>query len=155
MHATRRRSEGGFALLLSMMLLALMSALVMSSFDTVMRDQQVAGFQGRKKIALNSADAGSAQARASLNGATTPTIVATFLGDAATYPHGQPSFVPDPHVADPVEAVGAAAAQGMNLRISGGGPKYQFVFWRFNVEGRAAGGTTSRVETAVGVLTGS
>jgi len=58
----RTRREGGFALLVTMVTLALVGMLATASLDTVMRDRQVAGYQKRSRTALYAAEAGVASA---------------------------------------------------------------------------------------------
>lgn len=149
------RRRGGAALLVTMVILVALALMGVSTLAAVLGDQQVAGFQARGRVAFHAAEAGVAAATASLNGAATPTIPTASLGNASLYPHGQPAYGPDPSVLTPVEDLGATGAQGMNLRIGGGGPRYQVQYWKFNVEGTATGGSTSRVEMATGVLRGS
>jgi hypothetical protein len=93
--------------------------------------------------------------QSSLDGAGAPTINSASLGDTTIYPYGQPSYGPDTAVTAPVEDLGAVGAQGMNLRIGGGGPRYQVQYWKLNVQGNAPGGSVARIEAAVGVLRGS
>ena len=59
--STERREEG-FALLVTMLTLALVSTVAVASLDTVMRDRQVAGYQMRSRAALYAAEAGVASA---------------------------------------------------------------------------------------------
>ena len=150
-----RRGERGAALFVAMMMLALVAVLGLASLDTAMLDQQVAGFQRRKRAAFNAAEAGSAAARAAL-GAGVPTILTGDIGDSADYPYGRPSFRPNPDVASPIEWLGGVAAGGMNLKLgSNSGTRYQIQFWRFRVEGQSAGGARTRIDTAVGVFVGN
>ena len=152
-HPDRRRN--GSALLVVMILLVSLAFLGMSTLETVMADQQSSGFHARKTVAFHAADGGLATVHAQLDGVTTPVIPNTSLGDSTLYPHGQPGFGPDPNAGAPVQDLGAIAPQGMNLRIGGGGPRYQVQYWRFQVQGTAPGGSTSRVELAAGVLRGN
>ena len=151
----RERRQSGAALLVTMIIMIALGFLGISTLAAVMGDQQVAGFQSRSRLAFHAAEAGLATVMAGLDGVGTPVIAAASLGDASLYPNGQPSYGPDAAVADPVEDLGAVAAQGMNLRIGGGGPRYQVQYWKLNVQGAAPGGSTSRVEVAAGVLRGS
>lgn len=59
-----RRHESGAALLVSVLLLALMGVIGLSSMETVMRDRQIAGYQKRSQTALYAAEAGVAMALA-------------------------------------------------------------------------------------------
>ena len=53
-----RRGEGGAALLIAVLFLALMGVIGLASLDTVTRDRQVAGYQSRAQTALYAAEAG-------------------------------------------------------------------------------------------------
>jgi hypothetical protein len=125
----------------------------LAALNTTTRDQQVAGFQNRKRIALSAADAGVAEALENLTTTGSVGIAATTIGDSTLYPHGQPSYRPDPSVADPVENLGTAPYPGMSLNIGQGGtPTYQLNYWRMHIEGRAPGGSQARIEAVSGVL---
>jgi len=150
-----RRRQSGAALLVTMLILIALSLLGISTLAAVMGDQQVSGYQSRGRIALHAAEAGMSDVQSSLDGAGAPTINSASLGDTTIYPHGQPSYGPDTAVTAPVEDLGAVGAQGMNLRIGGGGPRYQVQYWKLNVQGNAPGGSVARIEAAVGVLRGS
>jgi len=155
-HSDRKR-ESGAALLISMMVLVLISAMAMSSLETVMRDQQISSVQARKRLALQAAEAGVAATQAAIStGAANPTINITQLGDTAMFPMGQPTYGPDTSGEPPVSNLGASAASGMNLRIDGNGaPKFQVQIWRIRVEGTEPGGIVSRIETSVSSFKGN
>ena len=53
-----KRRESGSALIVTVMLLLLLGVIGLSALDTVMRDQQVAGFQNRSTAAFYAAEAG-------------------------------------------------------------------------------------------------
>jgi len=149
----RDRRRDGSALLVTVILLVLMAMLGLSALDTVTRDRQVAGFLNRKKIAFHAADAGAQEALQSLRTDSAPTLSSASLGDTTMFPHGRPSYRPDPNVADPVEDAGVGGFPGMNLRIGqNGAPQFQMQFWRIHVQGEAPGGTVSRQELASGSL---
>ncbi len=150
-----KRRQRGSALLIVMVMLVALAFLGMSTLETVMHDRQSSGFHARKTAAFHAADAGIATVHAQVDGVSAPVIPNALLGDAGLYPHGQPSFGPDPNSTAPVLDLGAVAARGMNLRITGGGPRYQVQYWRFQVQGTAPGGSVSRVELAAGVLRGN
>ena len=57
----RRPREAGIALIAVMLILALVSVLAVSSMESTMRDQQVAGVQMRDRVAFQAAEAGLAQ----------------------------------------------------------------------------------------------
>ena len=149
------RRHAGTALLVTMMILVALSMMGLATLNSVLGDQQVAGFQTRGRIAFHAAEAGLGAAIASVDGVGTPIIPTASLGDSSLYPYGQPSYGPDATIVDPVEDLGATGAQGMNLRIGGGGPRYQVQYWKLNVQGTAPGGSLSRIEAATGVLRGS
>jgi type II secretory pathway pseudopilin PulG len=151
------KREGGAALLIAMLVLVLVSALAISSLETVMRDQQISSVQARKRLALQAAEAGVAAAQGEVSsGVTIPSINLTQLGDAAMYPLGRPTYGPDTSGEPPVTNLGAQAASGMNLRIDGNGaPKFQVQLWRIRVEGTEPGGILSRIETSVSSFKGN
>ena len=152
-HSRRRREEGGFALLVTVLVLLLLLSLGFASLNVVETDQQVAGYQNRKKLALHAAEAGVAKALETLRTTGTPTVTITQLGDTTIYPHGRPSYRLDPSVADPVEVIGAAGLGGMNLALGqNGASQFQVQYWRIHVEGRAPGDTFSRLEVVTGSL---
>jgi hypothetical protein len=153
--ASTNRRQQGVALLITMLVLAALAFLGLATLNAVMGDQQVSGYQARSRVAFHAAEAGQSAVQASLNGGGAPTISSANLGDTGIYPHGQPSYGPDPVIAAPVEDLGAIGAQGMNLRIGNGGPRYQVQFWKLNIQGSSPGGSIARVEAAVGVLRGN
>ena len=147
--------EQGVALIAVMMILALVATLAISSMETTMRDNQVAGVQMRSRVAFQAAEAGLAVALASMTSTTAPTLANSNIGIVGDYPMGQPSFQPDPNVATPMEDMGAQPAPGMSLNINGNGPKFQLQLWRIHVEGSEPRGMTSRIQAATAVLWGS
>jgi len=149
----RSRREAGSALLVTVMLLMMLGLVGLAALNTTTRDQQVAGFQNRKRIALYAADAGVSDALEKLTTTATPTLVQTSIGDSTLYPYGAPLYRPDPAVPDPIEDLGTAPFPGMGLNIGQGGvPTYQMDYWRVHVEGLAAGGSRARVEAVSGAL---
>ncbi|MDH5567466.1 MAG: hypothetical protein OEY15_12440 [Myxococcales bacterium] len=147
------RREGGFALLLAILLLLMLASIGLAALDTVQRDQQTAGFTNRKRQALAAAEAGVARGLQTLRADGTPSVPNTTLGDASIFPHGQPSFRLDPTVADPIDSLGLGGMPGMNLVIDqNGAAAYQIQFWKIQVQGDAPGGTTSRLEVVTGSL---
>jgi hypothetical protein len=149
----RGRGEAGSALLVTVMLLLMLGLVGLAALNTTTRDQQVAGFQNRKRIALYAADAGISDALQKLTTTQTPTLAQTSIGDSTLYPHGRPLYQPDPSVANPIEDLGTAPFPGMGLNIGQGGvPTYQMDYWRVRVEGLAAGGSRARVEAVSGAL---
>jgi len=148
-----RREQGGFALLITVLVLLLLVSLGFASMTIVQRDQQVAGFQNRKRIALNAAEAGVSVAMEKLASDGTPTIPASLLGDTSLYPHGRPAFRADPAVAEPVKDLGTGILSGMGLGIGqNNSNQFQVQYWRVNVQGDGPGGTVARLEVVTGSL---
>ena len=145
--------EGGSALLITVMLLLMIGLVGLAALNTTTRDQQVAGFQNRKRIALYAAEAGISEALETLTTSAAPSVSTQALGDSSIFPHGQPSYRPDPAVADPIDDLGTAPFPGMSLNIGQGGlPTYQMNYWRFHVEGQAPGGSQARLEAVSGAM---
>jgi hypothetical protein len=148
------RDESGSALLLVTLILLMLGLFGFAALNAVTRDQQVAGYLGRKKLAFYAAEAGVAKALETLTTNHTPTVPVTSLGDALVFPSGLPTFRPDTTAADPIQSLGTGAYPGMSLNIGQGGTAtYQLSYWRIKVEGRAPGGSVARVETVSGALT--
>jgi len=148
-----RRREAGSALLVTVMLLVMLGLVGLAALNTTTRDQQVAGFQNRKRIALYAAEAGISEALETLTTTQTPSVTTTSIGDTTLYPHGRPLYRPDPSVPNAVENLGTAPFPGMALNIGAGGtPTYQMNYWRVHVEGLAAGGSRTRLQSVSGSL---
>ena len=152
--ASRREPRrGGFALVLTVMLLLMLASLAFAGLETVQRDQQVAGHQNRSRMALHAADAGLAKAMETLELTGTPSIPTTQLGDPALYPHGRPSFEADTSDGPAVESLGAGGVNGFNLQpTQNGAPQFQVEYWKIRVQGNAPGGTRARLEFATGAI---
>ena len=151
----RRRSENGSTLLVAVVLLLLLGLMGFAALNTVTQDQQVAGFQNRKKIAFYAAEAGLSESLEKLTTSFSPVLPATptSIGDASIYPHGQPSYRPDPTVADPFDPLGTTALPGTSLNLgAGAAPTYQISYWRVRVQGNAPRGSVARVEAVAGSL---
>jgi Tfp pilus assembly protein PilX len=149
----RARGEGGSALLITVMLLMMLGLVGLAALNTTTRDQQVAGFQNRKRMALYAADAGISEALERLTTTSTPTISTTDLGDTSLFPYGRPSYRPDPTTASPTKDLGNAPFPGMGLNLGQGGlPTYQINYWRLRVQGLSFGGTQAKVEAVSGSL---
>ncbi len=148
-----RRDEGGFALLITVLVLLLLVSLGFASMNLVKSDQQVAGFQNRKRVALNAAEAGVSVAIERLASDGVPTIATSSLGDTTLYPYGRPSFRADPTVAEPIKDMGIGILSGMGLGIGQNNVgQFQVQYWRLNVQGDGPGGTVARVEVVTGSL---
>ena len=149
----RHDGECGSALLVSTLLLLLLGLFGLAALGTVTKDQQVAGFQKRKKLSFYAAEAGVAKALETLTTSLTPTVPTTNVGDSSLFPHGQPSYQEDSTAADPIEPLGNGAFPGMSINLGQGGtPTYMLSYWRIRIEGRAPGGSVARIETVSGAL---
>jgi hypothetical protein len=144
------RQEGA-ALFVAVMILALMGALGIMAFNTVLVDRQVAGFQNRAKTAFYAAEAGAAEGRALVrtvgSRTETPPLNPRTLGDAALYDRefAQPAYSGDPAFANPVRYIGdGVMAGGANLQMRG--QKFVNTLWQINVQGQSPDGATTRIE---------
>jgi hypothetical protein len=152
-HRTGRTREDGFALLMTVMLLLVLASLAFAGLETVQRDQQVAGHLNRKRIALNAADAGIAKGLETLTLTGTPVVPTTTLGDTGLYPQGRPRYMADTSDGPAVENLGTGGVGGYNLQpTQNGAPQFQMQYYKIRVEGRAPGGSRSRVEFATGSI---
>lgn len=154
-----RRRESGSALIITVMLLLLLGVIGMSALDTVMRDQQVAGFQNRATAAFYAAEAGVAQAKDLIRGQLFYTAGETVnfatsgspveIGDTSMYPNGRPRYYGDPDVTQPIEALPqtlkSPGAGGSNMR-QGAQAFNTFGLYRVRVVGETADGATSKIE---------
>jgi len=158
-----RRREGGSALIVTVMILLLLGVIGLSALDTVMRDQQVAGFQNRSTLALYAAEAGLAEAkdevRRNYNYAVIGELVTTFpsvgspghFGDPSLYPAGQPAYYADPDVTDSMKAldpVSSPGGGGSNMRVGGSSWGYSAPY-KLRVVGKTFDGATAKVESVV------
>jgi hypothetical protein len=149
----RDHREGGFALLLAILLLLMLASIGFAAIDTVEKDQQTAGYTNRKRQAIHAAEAGVARGLQTLRDTGTPAVPLTDLGDTTIHPYGQPSFQADPTVTDPIDSLGLGGMPGMNLVIGqGGAATYQIQYWQIMVQGNAPAGSNSRLEVVSGSL---
>jgi hypothetical protein len=149
-YSQKRKEESGYALIVSVILLLVMTVMAMSALDLVGRDQQVAGFESRKSMSLYAAEAGLAEVLRTLEATGTPDLAPASYGDSSLYPHGQPSYQLDPTAADPIEDLGTMGIEGQTANI--GGTSYQLHVYRVRVQGSAPGSVSTRLETALGVF---
>jgi len=155
-----RRRESGSALIITVLVMLLLGAIGLSALDTVMRDQQVAGYQNRSSTAFYAAEAGVAAAkdlvrRNVLSGterlpfADSSTPVA--IGDTYMFPNGQPEYYGSPEPGeDPVqsldESLKIAGAAGSDMR-QGMGPSWNnFALWKIRVAGETPDGAVAKIE---------
>lgn len=145
----RARREGGAALVIALFLLVMMGMVGVYALDTVALDQQVAGFQNQKRVAFYAAEAAVAEALDTLASTGTPDVSAGTMGDSSIYPYGQPGYGLDTTATTPIEPLGGAAMEGMNLAIDqGGSSKFTLQTWKIRVEGSSPAGSVSRIEVA-------
>ena len=158
MNVAIRNHQRGAALITTMLVMVLLSALGMSTLQTVTRDRQVAGHQKRSMTAFYAAEAGVARAREVIRDmggrGQLPSYPADFpnqgtpvvLADAGDFHAGQPSFYADPVIVTPIgyDGEGSACSEGCDMKI--GGIKYNHTRWRINVVGRSPEGDTARIE---------
>jgi hypothetical protein len=149
------RGEQGTALVVTVLLLVLLGVLGLAALDTVARDQQVAGFQNRSRLAFYAAEAGVADAKNRLRSVWTTEDVVAFpsqgapaaIADTGVFPDGQPVYYADPDAAAGIEYMDAGAPSvggGHDQRL--GGATRVNTLWRIRVAGRAPGGAVSRLE---------
>jgi hypothetical protein len=144
------RQEGA-ALFVAVMILALMGALGIMAFNTVLVDRQVAGFQNRAKTAFYAAEAAAAEGRSLVRGVgsrtETPNLNPRVLGGAALYDRdfALPSYSGDPAFPNPIRYIGdGGLAGGANLQMKG--QKFVNTLWQINVQGQSPDGSTTRIE---------
>lgn len=154
MSTARRRREGS-ALVVTVLLLVLIGLMGLAALDTVTRDQQVAGFQNQNRLAFYAAEAGVADAKDRLRDVFSTTATVPFptaatpvtLGDAATFPFGQPRYYADPAAGMGVEYQNAGSIDfggGNDLRE--GSEQWFNTLWRIRVEGATSSGATARLD---------
>jgi len=157
MRGRETRREAGSALILTVLILVLLGLIGLAALDTVMRDQQVAGYQNRSSLAFYAAEAGVADAKNRLQAVFATNAVVNFpaqaaaiqLGDATMFPYGRPRYFGDPAAAGgaPILFMNAGArdtAGGNDLRE--GRQQWFNTLWRIQVEGQTADGATSRLD---------
>ena len=156
-----RRRESGSALIITVLVMLLLGAIGISALDTVMRDQQVAGYQNRSSTAFYAAEAGVAQAkdlvRRNVLSGTEQLTFADYatpvpIGDTSLYPEGQPIYygAPEPGE-DPVAVDGRdrsrSPARPARTCDIGMGPRWNnFALWKIRVAGQTPDGAVSRIE---------
>lgn len=155
MSQRNERREGGSALIVTVLLLVLLGVVGLAALETVTRDQQVAGFQNRSRLAFYAAEAGVADAKNRLRAVWSTEDTVAFpdqstpvaVGDAAAFPLGQPTYYADPAAAAGVGYMNAGApsvAGGHDQRL--GGAMRVNTLWRIQVEGSTPDGARSRLD---------
>jgi PilX N-terminal len=159
-----KRREAGSALIVTVMLLMLLGVIGLSALDTVMRDQQVAGFQNRSTAAFYAAEAGLSEAKDEIRSrgwlqargetfAFNTYATPGEIGDTTLYPYGQPTYYGDPDITDPVKSLDVVVKDpgggGSNMRI-GSGPQWgSKALYYVRVVGSTPDGATSKLEAVV------
>lgn len=149
------RREGGTALIVTVLLLVLVGIIGLAALDTVQRDQQVAGFQNRSRVAFYAAEAGVADAKNRLREVWSTEQTVDFpdegdpelIGDASLYPLGRPRYYGDPSAPAAISYMDAGAPSvsgGHDMRL--GGSTRVNTLWQIRVEGSTPDGSTSRLE---------
>ena len=143
--------EQGVVLLVSILILALMGIIGLSSLDTVMRDRQAAGHLGLSQAALYAADAGVSE---SLELLRTEVLAAALTpGDClgapvpeATLSNGA-AYGPDDTAVDDEICMTATAEDCVELGSSAeiGTTLFRYTVWSVRTQGTAPGGATSRI----------
>ena len=161
---SRRRREEGSALIVAMMMLVMMGLIGLASLQTVGADRKVAGFRVRTTTAFAAADAGVSAAMGQLRsdigfirsgGIATltgynPAFADTALGDATSYPAGQPQFGADPAATGAIQYLGRGEmcdwVTSLDEKVI-----WQKTLWDIRVEGQTASGTANQIQAVAGV----
>jgi Tfp pilus assembly protein PilX len=131
----------------------MMGIIGFAALEAVTRDQRVAGFTKRKKIAFFAAEAGVSAARHALRTTEEPDFAASTVGDTSWFPYGLPTYELDTSGGAASTNLGIGALPGMNLNITDNGkPKFSIRYWEVKVKGEAFGGTVSRIAFASGTI---
>jgi len=148
-----RKHQRGSALLIVMLVMAMMGIIGFAALESVTRDQRVAGFLKRKKIAFFAAEAGVSSALYALRVNEDPTFAPATVGSTSWFEHGLPTYELDTSAGAASTNLGTGALPGMNMQIGqNGAPKFTIRYWEVNVKGEAVGGTISRIQFASGTI---
>ena len=152
MRYSRKRQQGS-ALLIVMLIMVLMGIIGFAALEAVTRDQRVAGFMKRKKVAFFAAEAGVSAALHALRTTMEPDFAASTVGEASWFAHGLPTYSLDTSSGASSTNLGIGAMPGMNMQIGQNNtPKFMIRYWEVNVKGEAFGGTISRIAFASGTI---
>jgi len=152
MRHSRRRQQGS-ALLVVMLVMVMMGLIGFAALEAVTRDQRVAGFTKRKKIAFFAAEAGVSAALYALRTTEQPDFAPATIGDSSWFTHGLPTYELDTSGGASSTNLGVGALPGMNMQIGqNNAPKFTIRYWEVNVKGEAFGGTVSRIAFASGTV---
>lgn len=147
----RQRREGGAALLVAMLMLALMALIGFASMDTVMRARQVAGNTSRQQSAVYAADAALAGALDVIRTEALPPTVASGYCLAGPVPTGTLSnnttFGPDSTVSPNQICMLASTAEDCpGMAVNSG---YAYTVWDVRTQGQSPGGSVARIQATV------
>jgi len=153
----RRRREGGAALLVAMLMLALMALIGFASMDTVMRDRQVAGNTSRHESAVHAADAALAGAIDVLRSEAVPPALPANYCLTGTVPTGtltnNASYGPDSTVSPNQICLLAQTAEPCEgMPIDSG---FVYTVWDVRTQGQAPGGAVARIQATATRCQGS
>ena len=154
-----KRRQAGSALIITVLVMLLLGAIGLSALDTVMRDQQVAGYQNRSSEALYAAEAGVSAAKDLIRqNVFSPSDTVNFatmaapvlIGDTSMYPYGQPKYFGDPNFPNAIRSLNqtltVAGAGGANMRQGTGANWNKFALMQIRVAGQTPDGATARLE---------
>jgi Tfp pilus assembly protein PilX len=148
-----RKHQQGSALLIVMIVMAMMGIIGFAALESVTRDQRVAGFLKRKKIAFFAAEAGVASALYALKTNGNPTFAQATVGSTSWFEHGLPTYSMDTSGGAASTHLGPGKLEGYNMQLGqGGATQFSLEIWEVNVIGEAIGGTISRIQIANGTL---
>jgi len=148
-----RKHQRGSALLIVMLVMAMMGIIGFAALESVTRDQRVAGFLKRKKIAFFAAEAGVSSALYALRTNGDPTFAQSTVGSTSWFQHGLPTFSMDSSGGAASTPLGPGKLEGYNMQLKQGGvTQFGLELWEVNVKGEAIGGTISRIQIANGTL---
>jgi Tfp pilus assembly protein PilX len=152
MRYSRKRQQGS-ALLIVMLVMVMMGIIGFAALEAVTRDQRVAGFMKRKKIAFYAAEAGVSAALHALRTTNEPDFTSSTVGDASWFQHGLPTYSMDTSGGASSTDLGNAALPGYSLNIQEqNSAKFTIRYWEVKVKGEAFGGTVSRIAFASGTI---
>jgi hypothetical protein len=152
MRHSRKRQQGS-ALIIVMLVMAMMGIIGFAALEAVTRDQRVAGFMKRKKIAFFAAEAGVSAALHALRTTEEPDFAASTVGDASWFAQGLPTYELDTSGGAASTNLGIGPFPGMNMQMGqNGAPKFTIRYWEVKVKGEAFGGTVSRIAFASGTV---
>jgi hypothetical protein len=148
-----RKLQQGSALLIAMLVMVMMAIIGFAALEAVTRDQRVAGFLKRKKIAFFAAEAGVTAGLHALRMNQDPTFTPASVGSSSWFANGLPTYSMDTSGGTSSSDLGLGALPGMNLQIGqNNAPKFTIRYWEVNVKGEAFGGTVSRIQFASGAI---